>query len=58
MIMIKKNKLKKASEVKIGEVKSINENIAIVELKFSGDTTRTTYVKKVNGRWFIEDNLF
>lgn len=51
----------------IGEVKSINENRAKVELKakgndllkqLGGDTTRTTYVKKVNGRWFIEDNLF
>ena len=48
----KKEQVKKASEVKIGEVKSINENIAIVELKISGDT-EPTYVKKVNGRWFI-----
>ena len=53
--------------IEVGEVKSINENRAKVELKakgndllkqFSGDTTRNTYVKKVNGRWFIEDNLF
>ena len=53
--------------IEIGEVKSINENRAKVELKakgndllkqLGGDTTRTTYVKKVNGRWFIEDNLF
>ena len=43
--------------IEIGEVKSINENIVIVELKISGDT-EPTYVKKVNGRWFIEDNLF
>ena len=48
----KKEQVKKASEVKIGEVKSINENIAIVELKIGGDT-EPTYVKKVNGRWFI-----
>ena len=47
---------KKFSEVEIGEVKSINENRAKVELKFSGDTTETTYLKKVNGRWFIEYN--
>ena len=45
---------KKFSEVEIGEVKSINENRAKVEVKFSGDTTETTYLKKVNGRWFIE----
>ena len=53
--------------IEIGEVKSINVNRAKVELKakgndllkqLGGDTTRTTYVKKVNGRWFIEDNLF
>ena len=53
--------------IEIGEVKSINENRAKVELKakgndllkqLGGDTTRTIYVKKVNGRWFIEDNLF
>lgn len=53
--------------IEIGEVKQINENRAKVQLKvkgndllkqFGGDTTRTTYVKKVNGRWFIEDNLF
>ena len=46
---------KKFSEVEIGEVKSINENRAKVEVKFSGDTTETMYLKKVNGRWFIED---
>ena len=53
----------KFSEVEIGEVKSINENRAKVELKakgndllkqLGGDTTRTIYVKKVNGRWFVE----
>ena len=53
--------------IEVGEVKSINENRVKVELKvkgndllkqLGGDTTRTTYVKKVNGRWFIEDNLF
>ena len=44
----------KFSEVEIGEVKSINENSAKVELKGGGDT-RPMYVKKVNGRWFIED---
>ena len=52
----KKEQVKKASEVKIGEVKSINENIAIVELKFSGDKTKNIGVKKVNGRWFVVDN--
>ena len=45
--------------IEIGEVKQINENRAKVQLKvkgndllkqFGGDTTRTTYVKKVNGR--------
>ena len=51
-----KNALKTFSDIEIGEVKSINENRAKVELKFSGDTTKTIYVKKVNGRWFIEDN--
>ena len=50
-----KNALKTFSDIEIGEVKSINENRAKVELKFSGDTTKTIYVKKVNGRWFIED---
>ena len=53
--------------IEVGEVKSINENRVKVELKvkgndllkqLGGDTIRTTYVKKVNGRWFIEDNLF
>ena len=53
--------------IEIGEVKQMNENRAKVQLKakgndllkqLGGDTTRTTYVKKVNGRWFIEDNLF
>ena len=44
---------KKFSEVEIGEVKSINENRAKVELKFSGDTTETMYVIKINGRWFM-----
>ena len=52
----KKEQVKKASEVKIGEVKSINKNIAIVELKFSGDTTKYIGVNKVNGRWFVVDN--
>ena len=50
-----KNALKTFRDIEIGEVKSINENRAKVELKFSGDTTKTIYVKKVNGRWFIED---
>ena len=59
----KKEIVEKYSDmVEIGEVKSINENRAKVELKakgndllkqLGGDTTRTTYVKKVNGRWFI-----
>ena len=44
---------KKFSEVEIGEVKSINENEAKVELKFSRDT-ETIYVKKQNGRWFLD----
>ena len=51
--------------IEIGEVKSINENRAKVELKakgdnllkqFGGDTTGTIYVKKVNGRWFVENS--
>ena len=40
------------------EEKPINENRVKVELKFSGDTTETRYVKKVNGRWFIEKDFF
>ena len=51
--------------VEIGEVKSINENRAIVELKAKGDVAlkqlggspRTMHAKKVNGRWFIESSL-
>ena len=39
--------------VEIGEVKSINENEAKVKLK-GGGKTETSYVKKVNGRWFVE----
>ena len=48
--------------IEIGEVKLINGNRAKVELKangnellikqFGGKSTQTTYVKKVNGRWF------
>ena len=41
---------KKLSEVEIGEVKSMSENIAIVELS----TTQKIGVKKVNGRWFLD----
>ena len=48
----KKELAKRYSGMEIKKVKSINENIAIVELKISGDT-EPTYVKKVNGRWFI-----
>jgi len=53
------------SDMEIGEVKSINENSAKVEFKakgdvplkqFGGDTTRPMYVKKVNGRWFVENS--
>ena len=40
------------------EEKPINENRVKVELKFSGDTTETRYVKKVNDRWFIEKEFF
>ena len=51
--------------VEIGEVKSINENRAIVELKAKGDVALkqlggspgTMHAKKVNGRWFIESSL-
>ena len=49
------------------EVKSINEDRAKVELKangnellikrFDGNSTKTTYVKKVNGRWFVEQSF-
>ena len=45
-------------DIEVGEVKSINENRAKVELKFSGDTTKYIGVKKVNGRWFVEDYTF
>ena len=48
----KKDLAKRYSDMEIKKVKSINENIVIVELKISGDT-EPTYVKKVNGRWFI-----
>ena len=51
----KKERTKIPSDIEIGEVKSINENIAIVKLKFSGDTTKYIGVKKVNGRWFVVD---
>ena len=53
--------------IEIGEVELINENRAKVELKangnellikrFDGNSTKTTYVKKVNGRWFVDDKL-
>ena len=46
---------KKYSDIEIGEVKLINENRAKVEVKFSGDT-QTKYIKKINGRWFIENS--
>ena len=49
----KKDLAKRYSDMEIKKVKSINENIVIVELKISGDT-EPTYVKKVNGRWFVE----
>ena len=39
--------------VEIGEVKSINKNEVKVKLK-GGGKTETSYVKKVNGRWFVE----
>ena len=49
------------------EVELINENRAKVELKtngnellikrFDGNSTKPAYVKKVNGRWFVEHNL-
>ena len=53
--------------IEIGEVELINENRAKVELKangnellikrFDGNSTKTTYVKKVNGRWFVEQSF-
>ena len=49
----KKETAERFSDMEIGEVKSINENSAKVELKGGGDT-RPMYVKKVNGRWFVE----
>ena len=51
----KKELAKTYSDMEIGEVKSINENRAKVEVKFSGDT-QTVYIKKINGRWFIENS--
>ena len=48
----KKELAKRYSDMKIKEVKSLDENIVIVELKFSGDSG-ATYAKKVNGRWFM-----
>ena len=60
----KKEQAKISSDIEIGEVKSINENSAKVELKAKGDalkqsggdTTGRMYVKKVNGRWFVENS--
>ena len=60
----KREQAKISSDIEIGEVKSINENSAKVELKvkgdalkqFGGDTTGRMYVKKVNGRWFVENS--
>ena len=51
----KKETAERFSDMEIGEVKSINENSAKVELKGGGDT-RPMYVKKVNGRWFVENS--
>ena len=48
----KKKRAKIYSDMEIGEVKSINENSAEVEVKVNGDPG-TMYAKKVNGRWFI-----
>ena len=48
----KKERAKIYSDMEIGEVKSINENSAEVEVKVNGDPG-TMYAKKVNGRWFI-----
>ena len=48
----KKERAKISSDMEIGEVKSINENSAEVEVKVNGDPG-TMYAKKVNGRWFI-----
>ena len=58
----KKERAKIYSDMEIGEVKSINENRAKVELKAKGDVSLkqlggspgTMNAKKVNGRWFIE----
>ena len=48
----KKETAERFSDMEIGEVKSINENSAEVEVKVNGDPG-TMYAKKVNGRWFI-----
>ena len=61
----KKETAERFSDMEIGEVKSINENRAIVELKAKGDVALkqlggspgTMHAKKVNGRWFIESSL-
>ena len=53
----KKERAKIYSDMEIGEVKSINENSAKVKLKGGGNKRNIyiyIYVKKVNGRWFVE----
>ena len=53
----KKDLLEYFDTLEIVEVKLINENRAEVELKAGGKSTHFTYVKKVNGRWFIEGGV-
>ena len=51
----KKETAERFSDMEIGEVKSINENSAKVKLKGGGNKRNIyIYVKKVNGRWFVE----
>jgi len=53
----KKERAKISSDMEIGEVKPINENSAKVKLKGGGNKRNIyiyIYVKKVNGRWFVE----
>ena len=50
-----------SSDIEIGEVKSVSENLASFELKGVGDpgTIKLPYhAKKVNGRWFMFEVWF
>ena len=55
----KKDLFEYVDTLEIVEVKLINENRAKVELVggISTQFTKFSYVKKVNGRWFVEDGV-